>query len=424
VIRPPTARSLRLLPVLVLCTLPLAALAQNAVMLRDLKVRLYCRRAHLNQIRSVLNACEGAVNRLFPHLPPAADDQWATVIVSAPGDETVRPLANLGTITRLTTDLSVQTVTDSCARALLERRLPAPVDDAPQELGWLAGAVSFEVLYVRGPEGLRTPDYSPLLTITGKRQFPSPAHLKEHPVLPRWPYAYRLYAMCCHATCEVLSATRLKGDTALAVFMDSNEWESDSQKAWDKLLRKIAGSRDEARVWLTDQIRDLVEDRKLNPSGDTLANRVRDSLGVAVLAPGPDGTMKYRKVPIQDLRERFPDARLDDASLAAKEERIFELLKDAPLILQRPLANYMGALQARKDGTSWKRFLDLLEKADADLQEGLRRYEGTLTTLDALERQYDRKTVSLMPFLDIVHDSAVAAQELAPETDKVLEGVP
>lgn len=390
----------------------------ETTMMRDLNVRVCARREHSSRLRRLIRDCERAIDRTLPG-PPRMRDGWVTFSVAA-ADRKPPTLPPLGREILLSTDMSAQTVADTCARALLARRFPA-VDGAAAGLRWWASALVFDVLYARTPDRQFSPDYSPLTALIRADRDVSPVVLCEHAVGPRWPYAYRLYATYCHALLQALSEWESDASPPAFAITDRLLAGGSFMDAWRDVSQASPRSVADPRAWFRSEIERLAAQGAGTSSAEGVGAVVRSVLGVAVLAPGPDGKIKYRRVPLHELRDRFPDTRIDWDQLREKEKQIFELLKGAPLILQRPLGNYMAALQARKDGMAWSRFLAMLQEADLELEHALERYQEANRMLDNLEQQYGITGRGLIPYLKIAREHASARDALAPQTASFLD---
>ncbi|MDT8390010.1 MAG: hypothetical protein RRC34_05815 [Lentisphaeria bacterium] len=391
----------------------------EAVFLNDLTIRLYGESTHVNQVRVLLGHCARELDKRLPNLA-ARKTRWLSIFILNPGTKPPA-LPPLGETIIIPVNSSADMIVFSCARGLLRQRLAAP-DKTLRSFDWIAAAVTFDLSRARDSRGGTSPDYRVIETALDQGDPPTPGDLAEFSISPEWPHAFIVFATWSHAFYSLLDQTPAGNMSALVRFTHHLDKGVPPKEAWDKTWLSHAVNNQAATQWLSETTRVLINRYSTRQHDVTsLMDDVNEILGVAVLIPGPDGKMGYRKIAITRLRAQFPDIRLDTETLNTKEEKIFALLKRVPLSLQWPLANYMGALQERKQGLSWEKFLLRLENAENDLEAALKRYRGVLSLLDDMAPHYGASDSALLPALQVSAEHAARTRSLAPGITRFLD---
>lgn len=396
-----------------------SAIAGEATFLNDFNIRLYGESTHVNPVRELIVHCEKELDKTLPHLS-RRNNRWLSIFILNPGEKPPA-LPPVGKNMIITVTAPADEVVFSCVRGLISQRLDAP-DKTLRYFDWIAAAIVFDTLHTRDPSGMEKPDYRVIEAALSKGAPPTPGDLASYSISPDWRHVFLLFATWSHCYYSLLDQTPAEKISGLDRFTHHLNRGSPPKEAWEKTWGKCESNHQTPTQWLDENLRFLVSRYSVDQSDVTrLMDEVNDILGVAVLIPGPDGRMEYQKIAIHQLRIRFPETRLDNETLQIKERKIFTLLKRVPLSLQQPLANYMGALQERKKGLSWKKFLILLEKAESDLETALKNYRGTLAWLNEIEKHYNETHNSLLPALQVSVQHAVRTRSLAPEITRFLD---
>jgi hypothetical protein len=114
------------------------------------------------------------------------------------------------------------------------------------------------------------------------------------------------------------------------------------------------------------------------------------------------------------------DYRLDMTAIARIYEQMFELYKDAPVLLQEPLMAHMGAFDSLRKGKT-RRFRRELKKARAQFAEALKRQRGVEELLDSMEDDTSAPDKRFAPYLQVVERVDEDLRQLDPKLDEVLD---
>ncbi len=398
----------------------------EVMMLESHAARIVSDRSNYHRTRDLISQCDAALDRWLPPLP-ATPRRWITVLV-VDSRQPPPKIAPLGPQIVIDLDASVAQATATVALALASRRLLADgwQPETAERFRWLAAATTFELLNIRLPGRNRRLEIAPALNTIRAGATPTPATLAACPVDPKWPESFTLYAAHCHLACDILAASHPQAaDTPLAAFIAQLVAGQAPATAWATVAPRFAPDLDPASGdWYASRLRQLATTTTRNAWDDELANRLEEILTVRVIAPDDNGVMRPLKVPLSRLRDHFPAYHLSPEAIVRKERELFELFKEAPLLLQPPLNSYLAAFQGHRRGDRWNRFASQLELADRQLATAVHRHRGSLTLLDQAESTHLDPLARLAPLLAIAAEHQAARHALDPEAAAWLDQQP
>ena len=391
----------------------------DVTFINDLNVRLYCEPLAASHVRELLLQCETRLDKTLAR-SRGRGNRWLSIFILTPGEKPPS-LPPMGKNVVITSDASDDMIVFCCLRGLIARRLEAP-DKTLRYFDWVAAAAVFDILHVRDMNGMLRPNYRVIKDALTHESPPSPGDLARCSISPEFPNVFLLFATWSHLYQSLLDQLPAGNESGLMLFARAVDRGALPENAWRATWRKCGAGDQTSTQWLAEKSRGLANRYSKDQTAVTdVMCELNDILEVSVIIPGPNGEMAYRKIPIRNLKNQLPEVRLDEGTLQVMENKIFSLLKRVPLTLQGPLANFMAAFQEQRKGLSWGKFLSRIEKAEADLEGAMERYQGILAMLDDVEKQYGTSTSSLLPALRVSVEQAIRTRSLDPDVSRFLD---
>lgn len=316
---------------------------------------------------------------------------------------------------------SMEVVTHRVLRALLQRRFMAAEDANPPLLPsaeWLAAALTNRILFGnRERYGRFTPDYEPARFAFQRGVYPEVQRLLEYPVPPEATVLYRLYAMHCDllAVCLAESA----GLDAAQRLLQLDARGRPPLEALGFLLQDGMAPGETVQSWYTRTATDCSRRGRRYSDTDSTAERFEALVTVAVAAPADIGS-RGNRVPLEEVSEKLDALPQDKDAIGRLQHDLFELLKDAPSLLQRPIGLYSEACGELAAGRT-RAARNGLRKARREFEQALARQRLLDAYLDEQERHFVPAERRFALPLDVVGRYAQAGRGLAPELQHYLD---
>lgn len=322
-------------------------------------------------------------------------------------------------------ELSVPQATDAVVRALLLRhaRVLQRGNVRPVEnLDWLAAAVTNSVLFSgRQFLGWAAPDFQPARASFLAGEFPRISALFKLPVSPERQAAYRLYALHCHLLVLALQSASRPPNSTLYRMLELLAHGRDPVEAATFLLRDQFGAGEELQAWY-ERAALRVSRRGRRPSAAAdVAQRLQELETVPMVTLGTANSGCVR-VPIEEVPDKLKSYQLDRAAVRKLEHDCYELMKDAPPLLQKSLLDYVAAFQAFGDG-SVHAFTRKLRRARKDFAEALKRQQAIEAYLESLEAEATPATDRFGLYLDAARRNERRCRDLDPMLHTYLDGL-
>ena len=316
---------------------------------------------------------------------------------------------------------SMEVVTHRLLRALLQRRVMAPEDANPPVMPsaeWLAAALTNRILFgSRERYGRFMPDYEPARFAFQRGVFPEVQRLVESPVPPEATVLYRLYALHCDllALC-LLESGGLEAAQRL-LLLDARG--RPPIEALTFVLQDAMGPGETLQSWYCRTATDCSRRGRRYSDTDSTAERFEALVTVATAAPGNVDSQGNRRF-LDTLPEKLAAMQRDKESIGRLQHDLFELLKDAPFLFQKPIGHYSdacGDLAAGRTHAAQRG----LRKAREEFGHALARQRRLDDYLDEQERHYVPAERRFALPLDIVERYAKVERDLAPELQRYLD---
>lgn len=272
-------------------------------------------------------------------------------------------------------------------KALIMRRArekhAAPLATLPAA-HWLAAALSNRI-FVDG-KGIRSvyaPDFRMAHALYGQGHFPSLEQLLTRPADPEHLPFFRLYML--HADLLVRILENLSpAQPLIPRQLEMEAYGRPPLAALEFLLRQAGVDFQNIQHWYERAV--LLESarhRQRNATEAVVA-QLQELTTVTLLEAGsPDG---IRRIPITEIPRIIDDYRLNARLLEQTQKKIQELRLNAPVLLQDPLALYLGALEQLK-ANNVRRFKKQFAAAEKNFAAAMRRQQQVEHLLDRIERE-------------------------------------
>lgn len=315
----------------------------------------------------------------------------------------------------------IEVVTHELLSALLSRQVTAPDAARPPRLpatGWLAAALTNRVLFgQRERYGRVVPDFEPARFAFQRGAYPDLQRLLESPVPPEHSIPYRLYALHCDllALC-VCESTDLEALSRLLTLDASGRAPAEAMAF--VLAESLAGGAT-LQSWYQRTAEDVSRRGRRPSDTESVAMRFETLASVPVVAPG-EHDFRGQRQPLEEIPGNLA-ALADDAEARHRLLReFFELVKDAPMLLQQPLAQYADACQSL--GSSRQRSVrNAMRKARQGVEAALARQRLLDAWLDEQERRFIPAEKRFALPLDVVRRAAQAERDWDPALHRRLD---
>jgi hypothetical protein len=286
---------------------------------------------------------------------------------------------------------------------------------------WLAAALTNRVLFGnRERYGQSLPDYGPVRYAFQRGAFPDLGRLVMHPVPADQAVLYRLYAM--HADVLALCLTDSAGLDAIRQVLELDARGRTPLDAVAFVAQDGLRPGETLQDWYSRTAGE-VSRRGRRPSDTvTTAERFTELATVPVVAPG-EHDFRGNRLPWDEAPEKLEALRQDPAALAALQQQLFELVKDAPFPLQVPIGRYADACRGLAAGSA-RSSRNALRKARKEFDGALAHQRRLDEYLDEQERRHVPAEERLGLTLDVVARYVQAERGLDPELHRYLDRVP
>jgi len=317
----------------------------------------------------------------------------------------------------------LEEVTQRLIRLLLQRQF-TPAGDANPPLmpssGWLSAALANRILFGnRERHGHFLPDYEPARYAFQRGAFPDVERLMTHPVPPEQAVLYRLYAM--HADLLALCLNETAGADAVGQLLALDARGRQPMEAMEFLAQGALRPGETLQTWYCRTATEASR-RGRRPSGTvSTAERFTTLTSVPMVAPG-DHDYRGNQQPLEDVPGKLEALQRDPAALAELQRQLFELIKDAPVLVQLPVSRYAEACREAA-AESQRAARNALRKARRDVEAALDRQNRLVEYLDAQERRYVPAERRLALPLEVVQRYARSNHDLVPDLGRYLDRV-
>jgi hypothetical protein len=318
-------------------------------------------------------------------------------------------------------DDTMERVTHRLLRALLQRRFMAAEDANPPLMPsaeWLAAALTNRVLFGnRERDGRFAPDYEPARFAFQRGIYPEVERLLEHPVPPEATVLYRLYALHCDllALCVLEAA----GPDAGQRLLELDARGRTPPEALRFVLQEVLAPGETLQSWYARAAADGSRQGRRVSDTDSTAERFEALVTVTVAAPADIGS-RGNRVPLEDVPQRLAALPLENGAIGRLQHDLFELLKDAPYLLQKPISLYSEACDELAAGRT-RAARNALRAARKQFGQALARQRLLDAYLDEQERRFVPAERRFALPLEIVGRYARAERELDPELQRYLD---
>jgi hypothetical protein len=306
--------------------------------------------------------------------------------------------------------------------ALLQRAV-TPANAAPVPLPsaeWLAASLTLRELSVDRNRLGRVPvDYEPVRVGFRHGVFPILERLLADPVPADKPMLYRFYATHCD-----IFVTAVKSETGLGAnpfrqMLDLERHGRPTMVALEFVLRPCFKDGENPQTWY-QRVAPLVSRKGRRRSrGDDVRERLEELTSVPALVMG-GGADRIKRVPIEELPRRLEDYRLDAEAISRIYAQVFELYKDAPVLLQEPLAAHMTAFDSLRKGKI-RRFRKELKRARKQFAEALEKQRAVEALLDSMEEDATAPDERFAPYLEVIDKNDADVRQLDPKLGELLD---
>lgn len=414
--RPLLRRFWRTVAVVLLCVLSRSAQTAEPKALAEARIRVTCKGEQTAKTwQHFATACFADVEAFAgaSDVPPKLLRIWFGDSAGAPMPE---PLSlSFGP------DDSMEVVTHRLLRALLQRRFMAAEDANPPVMPsaeWLAAALTNRVLFGnRERYGRFVSDYEPARFAFQRGIYPDVQRLIEHPVPPEATVLYRLYALHCDLLALCLSESA--GLDAAQRLLQLDAHGRPPVEALRFVLQGAVTSGETLQAWYARTAADSSRRGRGYCDTDSTAERFEALVTVPVAVPG-DQNSRGNRVPLDELPERMAALQQDKEASGRLQHDLFELLKDVPFLLQKPVSLYLAACRDLEAGrtraarSGWR-------KARSEFESALAQQRRLDAYLDEQERRYVPAERRFALPLSVVGRYAKAERELAPELQRYLD---
>lgn len=314
-------------------------------------------------------------------------------------------------------------VTHRLAKSLLARHaLGAPDRTVPvtPSVEWLGAAIVHRVLFGnRESRGFFEPDYQPARHAFAMDQFPNVLRLVTVPVSASEPRLFRLYALHCDVLLLALQTVPSGGESFPRRLIELEAYGRDTAAALTFLLAPSFSGDENLQAWYERAAVDVSRRGRRQSRVSLVEKRLQELITVPMVAPG-QSTFTVTRIPIEDVPEKLDAYRLDKDALRNLQADIFELLKDAPALMQEPLSEYMKAFETLAQGKTW-RFRREVRKAHEHMKESARRERQLEQYLDTVEQEVVPPDTRFAEYLDVIETYDERRRGLAPELHRYLD---
>ena len=373
------------------------------------------------RIADLARGCATGANRLF-----SLDRIPNEYIVVRVVDESVPAVVAAGTDLTVSTATPLSVVTHALGRAVLLRYAKSVAETAipaPEHFDWLAAAVVFEVLACTShPDNAQPePDYQPARVLFQDGTYPRLAELVTSPILPApaREAVYRLYALHCHLLLRAVAAGPPRDRDRLRQLVQLLAHGREPIVALQFVLGASLNDGRGLQRWYEREAPRVSRQGRRQARADEVLARLRMLETVPMVMPGQED-FGCERVPIDEVPKTLKSYALDREALQAKLHNLFELVKDAPVLLQEPLADYIDAFQALERGRTFT-FKRRLRKARKRFRKAMTRQRAVEACLDHWDRKARLPAQQFTLYRDAVRRAQERQRALAPELYRYLD---
>lgn len=302
-------------------------------------------------------------------------------------------------------------------------RSAAPDRARPPELRsatWLAAALASRELSVnpqRPAWGVAY--YEPIRASFRSGAFPDVLRLATHPVPPEHPALFRFYTMHCDLLAATIQAAKFPDGNPFARILQLEAQGNDPAEALAAVLQPLLAEGETVQAWY-ERLAPPISRRGSRQNRAEVIVEQLDNLTTVPAMTRQLGDIRVSRIPLEDLPESLPDHRLDRAGIADIYAKVYELSKDAPLLLRDPLYAYMNALDQLGKGNK-RAFRKAMQLARADFKQATRRQTAIETMLDQFQETYAPAEDRFDIYFDTVGRADRDLRALDPKLHEVLD---
>jgi hypothetical protein len=271
----------------------------------------------------------------------------------------------------------------------------------------------------RESRGFFEPDYQPARHAFAMDHFPDVERLVTAPVPVTEPRLFRLYALHCDILLLALQTVPPEGESFPRRLLELEAYGRDTVAALLFLLAPSFASGENLQAWYERAAVDVSRRGRRQSRASLVEKRLQELITVPTVAPG-QSTFTVTRVPIEDVPEKLEAYRVDKDALRNLQAEIFELLKDAPALMQEPLSEYMKAFETLAQGRT-RRFKREVRRAHQHMQDAARRERQLEQYLDTVEQQVVPPDTRFAEYLDVIDTYDERRRSLAPDLHRYLD---
>lgn len=284
-------------------------------------------------------------------------------------------------------------------------------------LSWLAAATVHDVVELNRYLGTsRIPNYQPVFNLLEIGKTPDVETLISHPVDPKYPYIYRLYALHCHLLANLLRNASIHArTTVLAQYLSTLAPGSEPAGVLGKAYREVVADDTSLQEWYRKTAPAYCVRYGATRSINNTLKRLDEIMRIKITTQ-EDGS-------VTDLA--LTDVESSDlvagAKLLKKTRQLINLQREAPSLLRPALADYTTAMAGFRAKRNIRRFRKKINRAKENLEEAVDRLKQTHGYLDTLKAQLDIVPWELYWYTDIIRDKKERGRNLLPEIETFLD---
>ena len=319
----------------------------------------------------------------------------------------------------------LEQVTHCLSRALVLRHAMDLYPDAEtpaESLDWLAAAANYQLLFCgRNPSGQPDPDYEAARYLFRQGRFPAIATLLERPIAPDCGAAYQLYALHCHLLAATVESDAHTSPGRLRRTLELQAHGRPSADAIEFVARESFRPEEDLQDWYERQA-SRTGRKGRRPASLAETSRRLESLETVPMATLGAADSSHKRMPIDAIPKGLKTKQLDRAAVKRLERDFYELMKDAPGLLQDPLLEYVKSLQLleKARGSSFRRRLRRARKAYA---KAAKRQQTVEAYLDQLELEALPLTQRLSLYLECMRGNEARRRSLDPALHSYLDSL-
>jgi len=322
-------------------------------------------------------------------------------------------------------DAPLPVVAHSLTQALLVRRTldlqgvaPAPTGS----LDWLAAAITSRVLSKPAAAGPWRSDTARLVTPLRSR-YPLIAKLLRNPVPADLRLPYTLYSRYCDLLLSVIEARDSDTEIRLQHIFELETAGRDPEAAIRLVMADRFTPEDDFQTWFVREASRLARRARRTLTADETARRLLE-LQVISAVSAEKGAVGLRQITLDQLADNLAVYEARHTDVSGLYRNLFNLMRDAPPLLQPPLQFYLQAVEALAADHP-RTFRRCLERGREAFPAALEKQKKLDAYLDGLERNTSRSSEDEITavFLPLIQESRQRHRALVPELQAFLDSL-